>query len=184
MGQLLSHALAGEPVDEFRRLARLGEADRAQASLDESWAWAHVQLAGAPDNGPIADRLGPAFAAANLSRVVCPRNLNPDGADDAGRAWRACLVPAIDAGVKAGLGLEGGTLDHAWTHDGAQPGDRVPLPVYDSWTFRTGPSGDFESLAELLVAVPAPYQVGRRVIARQAKAPRGRQRRRCPSTGG
>ena len=142
-------------------------------SLDDSWAWAHAQLAGAPEDGDIGDRLGPSHAAVNLSRIVCPRSLNPDGADDAGREWLACLVPAIDAGRRTALGLGGGDLGPAWRRDpnGADANDAIELPIYDAWSFRTGPAGDFESLAELLVAVPAPYQVGRRVI--DASQPQG-----------
>jgi hypothetical protein len=60
----------------------------------------------------------------------------------------ACLVPVFAAGRQAGLGQEiTATLDErAW----AAGGTEVTLPVYDSWRFRTGAGGDFESLVRRL----------------------------------
>jgi hypothetical protein len=112
--------------------------------LAESWAWAHTQLLtaqatpaelhaelnGAPDR--------------NLSRIVCPRRLEP------GRRYCACLVPAFAVGVIRGLGgtpAEDATLTPAWSLTGT---DDLRLPVYFHWEFATGPQGDFESLARAL----------------------------------
>ena len=128
---------------------------------DDSWAWAHVQLIGPANSGPsVADRLTRSYASANLSRLVCPRRLAPD------TQYLACVVPAYDAGVQTGRGSGSpGSLAPAWTRDpnGSDADDKIVLPVYTSWRFGTGPAGDFESLAEKLVGVPAPWQVGRRV---------------------
>jgi hypothetical protein len=132
--------------------------------LDDSWAWAHAQLVGKaadPAQPSVDDRLTSDYASVNLSRILCPRRLNPD------ERYRACLVPAYDAGVKAGLGLAQGTLDPAWKRapDGSDGGQQITLPVYSSWTFETtSTAGDFKSLAERLVAVRAPWQVGRRLV--------------------
>ena len=65
--------------------------------LSESWAWAHAQrvASGEPDDAA-------ELAAApdrNVSRLLCPRRLSPN------QRWMACLVPAFDLGVAAGLGL-------------------------------------------------------------------------------
>ena len=90
----------------------------------------------------------------NVSRLLCPRRLEPD------RDYIACLVPTTDAGRLAGLGLgagEGTTTGPAWTG-----GARAVLPLYYHWSFRTGPAGDFESLARRLVPRPVPDTVGRR----------------------
>ncbi len=148
--------------------------------LDDVWAWAHAQVIGPPDGASVDppppgrpatpvpgvdDRLTEDYAPINLSRILCPRKLDP------GKSYIACLVPTFDCGVKAGLGQSGGTLDPAWqrnTNDGDQ---QITLPVYDSWRFSIGEAGDFESLAERLVGMPAPWQIGRRMI--DASAPRG-----------
>ena len=57
-------------------------------------------------------------------------------------------MPTTKAGAQAGLGQEVTTTDltPAWTAGDSE----VRLPVYFSWDFATGPSGDFESLARLL----------------------------------
>ncbi|GIF53170.1 hypothetical protein DFJ67_5997 [Asanoa ferruginea] len=107
--------------------------------LAQSWAWAHVQLTGA---GAATDLLTTGPAARTLSRLLCPRRLDPD------TAYVAALVPAFAQGAQSGLGLpvDGGDLRPAWL-----PTDQsVELPVYHSWEFATGPAGDFEELAARL----------------------------------
>ena len=127
--------------------------------LADAWAWAHAQVVGATDGGgpSVADRLSDDHAPANLSRLVCPRKLEP------GKSYVACLVPTFDAGVQAGLGKGDGTLGPAWPAAG-DPATQVVLPCYDSWSFAIGEAGDFKSLAERLVPVRAPWQIGRRLI--------------------
>ncbi len=108
--------------------------------LADSAAWAHVQST-VPAPELAAGLAGdPAVAVA---RLLCPRRLLPD------EAWLACLVPAFAVGRDAGLGtpeVTATTTEAAWT--GLE--DSVRLPVYHSWTFRTGADGDFESLARRL----------------------------------
>ena len=138
-------------------------------SLDDAWAWAHAQVVGASAAaGPsVEDRLSDDHGPANLSRLICPRKLDPD------RSYIACLVPAFDAGVRAGLGQGGGTLAPAWARaaDGSDAGQQIVLPCYDSWNFGIADAGDFRSLAEKLVPIAAPWQIGRRLI--DASSPRG-----------
>jgi hypothetical protein len=128
--------------------------------LEDAWAWAHAQLIGPPLGAPsIEDRLTEDYAATNLSRILCPRKLEP------GKSYIACLVPTFDCGVKAGLGSsDPGTLNRAWERTANDTDREITLPVYDSWTFLVGPAGDFESLAERLVGIPAPWPIGRRMI--------------------
>jgi hypothetical protein len=126
---------------------------------DSPWAWAHAQLIGPAATGPsIDDRLTTAYAAVNLSRLLCPRRLRPD------TQYRACVVPYYNAGAAKGMGAPPpASLAPAWTR---APGDddvAITLPVYASWTFSTGDAGDFASLAEKLHGVPAPWQIGRRL---------------------
>jgi hypothetical protein len=130
--------------------------------LDDGFAWAHAQVIGTTNVAQqVNDLLSGGHAPVNLSRLICPRRLVAD------RDYLACLVPTYDAGVKAGLGDPApGTLGHAWDRDpgGGDADDRVGLPVYFSWRFRTAKTGgDFASLAEKLHGLPAPWQVGRRV---------------------
>lgn len=134
-------------------------------SLDDNAYFAHAQVIDGPKvaipaNPAIADRLSDEHALANLSRLICPRKLDPN------KGYRAVLVPAFDCGAKVGLGVPGGTLGPAWTRaaDGSDAESAIILPAYDSWDFDTAPQGDFKSLAERLVPIGAPWQVGRRII--------------------
>ena len=79
--------------------------------------------------------------------------------------YLACLVPAFDAGRKAGLEMEVTAADQdslrpAWESTQAQ----VRLPVYYHWEFSTGSGGDFESLAARLVGRPVPPGIGQRPL--------------------
>jgi hypothetical protein len=123
--------------------------------LDESWAWAHAQVQGGTGLDA-ATRLSDAHGAQNLSRLLCPRRLEPN------ITYLAAVVPTFDCGVQAGLGRPGqGTLDPAWAR--GEMGE-VRLPIYDSWTFTSGSAKDFETLVERLKGIPAPYTIGRRRI--------------------
>ena len=119
--------------------------------LEDSWAWAHVHICGdfAASDLDGENETNPELL---VSRLVSPRRLH------AGRRYRACLVPAFEAGRAAGLGEKeiDDTLALAWTSGQ----NSVTLPVYYSWEFGTGPEGDFASLARLLQPVPSPAGVG------------------------
>lgn len=122
--------------------------------LSQSWAWAHGQLLG--EKGAGGDNAA-ALAGdpnLNLSRILCPRRLEPM------TSYIACLVPAFDLGVLRGIGgtpAPTAVLKPAWRPD--QPADMV-LPVYFHWSFSTGPQGDFESLARELKPFKCPPTVG------------------------
>ncbi len=121
--------------------------------LAESWAWAHAHMVETATAGEVSARLA-AEPNLNVSRLLCPRRLEPD------REYVACLVPTTEAGRRAGLGEppdDGATTPAAWTG-----GASAILPLYFHWFFRTGPEGDFESLARRLVPRPIPATVGRR----------------------
>jgi hypothetical protein len=126
--------------------------------LAESWAWTHAQVV-QPDESFTIEQILVSQPDQNLSRLVCPRRLRPD------TRYLACVVPAFEAGRKAGLGLEvtQDDQDHlrpAW--DGTQ--SQVQLPVYYHWEFGTGAGGDFESLASRIQGLPVPSDVGRRAL--------------------
>jgi hypothetical protein len=100
----------------------LGMVAQANYVLTQSARWAHVQEV--VGHEPIA-------------RLVAPA-LTVPGADHPGYAesseYVACLVPAFTA-----------TGADSWT--GAAP---ATCDLYDCWTFRTGPQGDFHELAAKL----------------------------------
>ena len=122
--------------------------------LEESWAWAHVQVAGEFGGERTLEHIVDAEPHNITSRLLCPRKLLPN------RDYLACLVPAFETGRKVGLGLPAGdsTLAPAWRVDAAPAS--IQLPVYYHWEFSTGSAGDFEALARLLQARVVPETVG------------------------
>ncbi|MEO7350339.1 MAG: hypothetical protein ABIW17_00445, partial [Marmoricola sp.] len=130
-----------------------------------AWAFAHVQAQGASDAatavGMVKDL--PNHTPLVRSRLLCPTRLHPD------QGYVAALVPAYEIGRLAGLGqpVPDGTGSALWT-----PAAGLQLPVYDSWRFWTGPSGDFETLAKKLHGVDpaAKASLGVRKVAIEAKA--------------
>jgi hypothetical protein len=133
--------------------------------LKDSWAWAHGQAAAGNSSDPNAvDKALNGAPQLSLSRLVCPRLLTSN------TDYIACVVPAFDLGRKAGLGqpiadaeLTAATaLAPAWTLTATTP-LKMELPVYYTWSFRTGPAGDFESLARRL-KISVPEGLGQRTI--------------------
>jgi len=158
--------LADDEVDDFEEaggeglppVLTVGSA-AVLPKLEQSWAWAHVQVSG--EDAQDLDR-----AALNallsthpervLARLLSPRRLIPN------TIYRAFLVPAFERGRLAGLGEEpqGDGLVPAWTSVSTD----IRLPVYHYWRFGTGVAGDFEFLARQLQARPLPDGVGIRPI--------------------
>ena len=128
--------------------------------LADAWAWAHAQVMGGKAEGSVDERLSPANPSINLSRLLCPRHLEPH------TAYVACIVPTFRAGTEVGLGQTPPpttTLSPSWSDDADGDTD-VVLPVYFSFTFSTGDPDDFKALAERLEPVVAPPGVGRRRV--------------------
>ncbi len=117
-------------------------------TLDESWAWAHAVYAGElaqnADAATVAARLKDDPQDRNLSRLLCPRKLK------AHIPYEACLVPAFEAGRRAGLGEEFDPNQEALAHWEFKKDDEVKLPVYYHWSFSTGDEDQFIKLAEQL----------------------------------
>jgi hypothetical protein len=129
------------------------EPARQLPDLGQSWAWAHGQVLLLPGE-EVADVLG-AVPRRDAARLVCPRRLDP------GTRYLACIVPAFEAGRRAGLGLEPEPADEAGLRAAWEPGaTAVTLPVYVSWRFSTGGGGDFEQLARALLPRPLPATAG------------------------
>lgn len=126
--------------------------------LAESWAWAHTQVTKGEDDGPVTGSELNASPILNVSRLMCPRWLEPS------KSWIAALVPAFDAGVFRGLTGQqpsSATTGPAWDIGIAND---VTLPVYYHWEFSTGQGGDFESLARKLRPFECPETVGGRPL--------------------
>ncbi len=119
--------------------------------------WAHAQVTG---SGLTTAQLDAAFdgdPSLTCSRLVASRKLEPD------TAYVACVVPTYHAGVNAGLGLPVDLADAApaWEATVAAP---FVLPSYFAFRFRTGPGGDFTSLARKIVPAVATPSSGTRDV--------------------
>jgi hypothetical protein len=174
-GVTLATAVGSLPV-----LTLTSEADPARQlpDLGESWAWAHGQAVLLP--GETAGAVLAGVPERNAARLLCPRRLDPM------TRYIAALVPAFEAGRRAGLGLPAEAADEAalrpaWSFpdpdqdpnpdpDSASDPDpgptvtKVELPVYYSFRFATGIGGDFESLARALRPRPLPEGVGHQPV--------------------
>ncbi len=117
-----------------------------------AWLWAHAQFLG--------DDAVPGDPAGSLARLICPRRLEPN------RDWLACIVPLLESARLSGTGdIDGANAirtsrQYAWNSGGG----RAVLPVYHSFRFSTGDSGDFETLVRRLNGIPLPGGMGRRPL--------------------
>jgi hypothetical protein len=141
-------------------------------NADELWCWAHVHVNrsfAASDTEITSDDMNAVLpkleAALNdnpdlaYSRLVSPRKLAPK------TAYHAFVVPVFESGRLAGLGLDPAGAPHAtfsaWADYNGRP-ESLNIPYYHSWSFRTGETGDFESLVRLLKPQPVDKRVGTR----------------------
>ena len=159
--------IAAPTVDSPLSILEIGSPAQIAAELPdlaECWAWAHAQAA-ADTPTPTDVKAALNDAPRSLSRLVCPRLLAPD------TDYSACVVPTFDVGRKTGLGLpiidaDLRTLAPAWVLPKTPlttPPPPTRLPVYYTWDFRTGPSGNFETLARALKKA-APSSLGKRSV--------------------
>jgi hypothetical protein len=143
---------ADDPAGGDGRLPALTVATAsALPRLDQSWAWAHVQVDGFQ---PAIEDLSTVDPRRVRARLLAPRHLTPK------TAYVAVLVPAFERGRLAGLreqvpdSVDG--LAPAWSPEATA----VRLPVYYRWNFQTGEQADFEQLARRLVGRRADATVG------------------------
>ena len=143
--------------------------------LTQAWAWAHAQIFGGP-GAPAPDYDLAAVAARSWPRR---RRGPPPGCCARGScgpqtSYQAFLVPTFERGRLAGLGQPVAGVDRlkpAWQPQQAP----VTLPVYYSWSFQTGPAGDFASLVSQLHPVG---QIPDAVLAAHARRQPARRRPR------
>ena len=133
------------PVTELPHRKMRENPDQMVTDLDESWAWAHAQYAGDVGEEAMGNILSKNdLQNLNLSRLLCPRKLKGN------TAYMACLVPAFEAGRKAGLGIAFDPDKEPLVHWKFTKGEEVKLPVYYHWEFSTGDKDPFQELAERL----------------------------------
>ncbi len=124
--------------------------------IDQSWAWAHVQISGT-DSMSASEVIAEEPARA-VARLLCPRRLEKN------TTYWAMLVPTFEVGRCAGLGLAPTTTQLAPAWDGDTVEGSLVLPVYYRWRFGTGRGGDFESLVRELAPKPLLATVGARPL--------------------
>ena len=136
---------------------------------EELWAWAHVHV-----NKDLSDGADPGAASESsvnnqinaiissdpdnaYSRIICPRKLVEN------KGYHAFVVPCFETGRLAGLGCDIPS-DTSATASAWGVGTNIEFPYYYRWYFRTGKTGDFEYLVNLLKPQPADKKVGVRDI--------------------
>ncbi len=140
-----------EAADRKSRILEIGDPVRPAdelPDLKESWAWAHVQVAGSENLNTLPQILS-GSPERTVSRLICPRRLEPN------TNYIACVVPTFvvdEQSVKPAWRVEDSSLT------------RVELPVYHSWEFATGPAGDFQSFIRKLQNRPAPGLGTRKMV--------------------
>lgn len=148
-GEYEAQPLAGRPLPSIKVKAGPDEPTRAYPSADvhQQKLWAHVQVNASLDGGPEINTFLnvtlPQSPDLAYSRVLCPRRLKPH------TDYQAFLVPAVEAGRLAGLGLAFGPGDVQLSAIPDPATERL-FPVYFQWQFATGTEDDFEALAAQL----------------------------------
>jgi hypothetical protein len=155
-GEFVAQQLPGQPLPSINILGTTAPGPYPSLEAEQQKLWAHVQINATlgtanAANGKLAQ---PTTAEINkfltdelprrpdlaYSRVVCPRRLAPD------TAYHAFLVPAVEAGRLAGLGLGFEPADVRASALPLSPAADRAFPVYFQWQFSTGSEDDFETL--------------------------------------
>ncbi|MFK7757135.1 MAG: hypothetical protein AB8B53_09415, partial [Flavobacteriales bacterium] len=120
--------------------------DQILPPADQVYAWAHVHINKAIENGQnLEDLKSEIEANPNLafSRIISPRKLEPD------QNYQCFIIPTFETGRKAGLGEDISTVpyyQYAWDLQNFTAAN-ARFPYYYTWKFRTAEGGDFETLA-------------------------------------
>ncbi len=112
--------------------------------LEQSWAYAHVQVQRSDSASFDIDRALRDRPETYFARIVCPRRLRDS------TAYSLFLVPSFEAGRSSGLGLSAAPSPWnapAWS---AASGAPLDLPYYDRWSITTNTLEDIESLIRRL----------------------------------
>jgi len=119
--------------------------------LSETWRWAHVQVTDEA-NKEISDlklkKIMSDEPERIISRLMCARRLK------SGIKYHAFVVPTFRCGISVGLGKKPDEYEKPLSYAWDKNGNKVDLPYYYKWEFRTGQRGDFEHLIRLLKPRP------------------------------
>jgi hypothetical protein len=108
--------------------------------LEYAWRWAHAHVV-AKEGADLRNILKDERERPNC-RLLCTRRLEQN------TRYAAFVVPSFKSGVLAGLGEPPrASIEPAWDHEREE---RIRIPYYYRWEFKTGPGGDFKSLVEAL----------------------------------
>lgn len=129
----------------------------------DAWAWAHVHVNNkirTTRNEGLEDLKGIINNDADraLSRIISSRRLKPN------TGYHVFLMPTFEVGVLASQGLPTENvsgLKPAWD---SSLSSSKQFPVYYRWFFKTGQSGDFESLVRLLKPKALNINSGKRPV--------------------
>ena len=172
---LTEEEFSEEPVTNEAPLPSIVVTDRQLfPRADELWAWAHVHVNRQPRCGSGAGvaRHGqrPAEVCRHPRPEPRPRVLAPRVSPEAGGEQGLSRVPDPDVrGRPARRSRARGWRcgGHGFgVGRGARP-DPQRYPYYFRWHFRTGTSGDFETLVRLLTPKPVDRRVGTREVDMQ-----------------
>jgi hypothetical protein len=120
-------------------------------NLSESWRWAHIQVTGEANKEFSDSELTNIIQDEPeriISRLMCTRRLK------SGTKYHAFVVPTFRCGRSVGLGREPDEYEKPLSCAWDKNGNKVDLPYYYKWEFRTGLRGDFEHLIRLLKPRP------------------------------
>ena len=128
---------------------RIASSAASLPPLQQSWAWAHVQVQHGAEQGFDLDRAVRERPETHVARILCPRRLLN------GTTYTIFLVPAFDAGRLRGLGQQ--VTANPWDAPAWDSGSNAPLdlPWYDRWNITTSSLEDIESLIRRLQPTPA-----------------------------
>jgi hypothetical protein len=121
----------------------------------QTWAWAHVQVNAETDKPLDEVQANP---NRGVSRLICPRKLNPF------TAYSAFVLPAFEIGRLAGLGAADAEIEQNNPWAASWSSDQDQWPVYYTWNFQTGAPEDFESLARRIKPVKLGTEVGKHAL--------------------
>ena len=119
--------------------------------LSETWRWAHVQLTGEANrefSGSELKIIMQDEPERIISRLMCTRRLK------SGTKYHAFVVPTFRCGRSVGLGKKPYESEQPLSYAWYKSDDKIDLPYYYKWKFRTGQRGDFEHLIRLLKPRP------------------------------
>ena len=160
--------MEGKPLPYFKFKDGIKVAD-VFPKPEELWAWAHVHINKDLSNGALPNTADAGSVNNEIntviskdpdnaySRIICPRKLMEN------KAYHAFLIPSFETGRLAGLGYDI-PPDTAATASAWSAEVNSEFPYYYRWYFRTGNTGDFEYLVNLLKPQPSDKKVGVRDI--------------------